>query len=309
MPRVQRRPYSAFFYLFVAGCLCVSACTGGTIADSQSGESCSGKCDEVEGGSASGLAEHYLMAINADLTVGEDSGDDDPQNFTSRLVGIVDVEHSGEQTTMTLRPCLVELPSIDGKQPYIPHEVVQQTSFSVFGATVEGDTVRTSAGTVLGGVSLTDPVMDPLPTGGHDAQVWDVDEDGHPGLTVMLDGWEIYMAMRLKFSLEGHFESASIGRIIGDALLSIDLEIYGDNIPFVNARNRIGDVLDEIEVLQTQNEFDMRPIDASLATCEVAVDPSLIPEAPVEEPMGSPDDDRAEPSEDDQEEQPDVPAN
>ena len=60
------------------------------------------------------------------------------------------------------------------------------------------------------GAKLAEPLIDPLPQGPGEPGVWDQDEDGHPGVTIILYVVErdlvfgtIYVAQRVTFTLEG----------------------------------------------------------------------------------------------------------
>ncbi|MEL6182619.1 MAG: hypothetical protein AAFS10_26920, partial [Myxococcota bacterium] len=65
--------------------------------------------------------------------------------------------------------------------------------------------VQPRAWTVLG-AKLEDPIHEPLPTGANDPRVWDQDEDGHPGVTIHVDGMvrgDIYVIQRSWSALDG----------------------------------------------------------------------------------------------------------
>jgi hypothetical protein len=71
------------------------------------------------------------------------------------------------------------------------------------------------------GARLGDPARDPLPQQPDDPRVTDPDEDGHPGVTVRVEGFvkgEVYMVQRLVRGLDGTLrpDGRMSGHVLGD---------------------------------------------------------------------------------------------
>ena len=79
-----------------------------------------------------------------------------------------------------------------------------------------------------------------------DDRLVDVDEDGEPGMSLLVDGWKADIAMRIKMALEG--QVLSNGSIQGNGLMSIEFGMYGDNVPFVDAASQAEEAIEELIV-------------------------------------------------------------
>ena len=117
------------------------------------------------------------------------------------------------RTTFTLRPCSVTLPEVSGRTAEIEPTTIQ--NLSTFDLAVELSSIedsielRTSQGVLLAGVALDEPGEEALPESKRDDRLVDVDEDGEPGMSLLVDGWKVYTAMRIKMALEvGYFPMA-----------------------------------------------------------------------------------------------------
>ena len=129
----------------------------------------------------------------------------------------------------------------------------------------DGVAMRTSSGVLLAGVALEDPAGDALPDHRSDDRLVDVDDDGRPGMSLLLDGFKVYTAMRIKMALEGSMESE--GLISGHGSMSIEVGTYGDNVPFVNAANKADEAIEQLRVDDQEHLFVFRPVTESQMGC------------------------------------------
>lgn len=280
--------------LFGAGIL--GACAGGGMpADADQAEAGAGvgsKADGVEGADAGSggdvaplptLATTYSLVMKSDIEAKEiDSGD--VSSATTVVTALVTVLGSDDPALFDLEVglCDVDLPEISGRKPtveaaglrksapasakaqlkFVPAEVAEvgedaedgedgaETAPAHFALVSE----RTA---LLLGVDPTDPNAD-LPDDDDDPAVVDLDEDGKPGLTIRVSGFKIYAGIRAKFGLQGVV--AADGSIAGDAGLQIDMAVFGDSIPFVNAANELDEAAANTEIVSERHAFTLTPV-------------------------------------------------
>jgi len=82
--------------------------------------------------------------------------------------------------------------------------------------------------TIVLGADLSDPARDELPADSHDARITDPDDDGHPGVTVEVDGFvsgQVYVVQRLTRGLRGTLEPD--GRMTGTVIGAGDQAVVG----------------------------------------------------------------------------------
>lgn len=95
----------------------------------------------------------------------------------------------------------------------------------------EGDSpgaVRVPDHTIVLGADLEDPERDPLPDDDEDPRVTDPDGDGHPGISVQVDGLvsgQVYLVQRLVRGLRGVAEAN--GRMAGNVTGTGDQAVIG----------------------------------------------------------------------------------
>jgi hypothetical protein len=231
-----------------------------------------GKADEGELArvAAPTLAPGYALKITSHVVTEDDEGE--RVVYDSLIDGYVESVTDEEGTSFVVVPCHIELPEADGRKPRVADETVRArgpiTLPVVFSEGAEGRMlVSTETGALELGVSLDQPLLEELPSDEDDPRLVDHDEDGEVGITIDLDGWEIYLAARARLWLAGSLDEES-GAFSGNADLSIDVQIYGDDIPFVDVRSRVeGDESSDAEVVEVNNGFAMTPLDETPVGC------------------------------------------
>ncbi len=229
-----------------------------------------GKADEGPAPESAALAPAYALTLSSHVVTRDPAGE--TTTYDSRIDGYL-VPTIGEAgTSLSVRPCHVELPEADGHVPEVSDETVRARPPVILAAILSRDDegrllVSTETGALELGVALDDPLLDALPTEGDDPRVIDDDDDGEVGVTIDLDGWEVYLGARARLWLSGSVDPDS-GVIHGDAELSIDVEVYGDDIPFVDVRSRVAASQNsDTEVSEADNGFTLAPLEAAPDSC------------------------------------------
>jgi len=131
---------------------------------------------------------------------------------TSRTVTLHDLEQDGDRLHGPGVLCQLELDSgstfVTTKLPEAFKRSLPRPHIDARLGTDEGGNVTFRQGrrTVVVGAKLDDPSKDPLPRKPSDPEVFDQDRDGHPGVTIAIDGivsGEIYVAQRSWTKLAG----------------------------------------------------------------------------------------------------------
>jgi len=261
--------------LLVAVLAALSGCAMAGPIDSD-GLALDGKADDVSSGAAISpvLAPAYAMTVTSHVLMAMPDGSDEV-TFDSRIEGYMVPVATDDGLTLELTPCHVELPEADGKKPTLADETVQGRGTivlpAIFSQDIGGEvTLATETGALELGVSLANPLSDDLPADDGDDRLVDHDDDDEIGVTIDVEGWEIYLAARARVWLSGQIDSET-GVIAGDAELSIDLQIYGDDIPFVDVRGRVeaSNEDEEREIVEVENGFELRPLEAAPSSCAV----------------------------------------
>ena len=199
-------------------CECASRCSNGqtqgcTCADGAAGEQvCQsgvwGACQCGSGGLANLVgtfaSKSHMSTLSEAPLVGE-------VNSTTIAYALVQVTQNGNEVTTNAIVCGIDMDSgstfitmtipqafINSLDPVVGHGQLQEAGGSVGIVTDEAADVR--------GWHPNDPWTDELPTEPDDPRVYDQDNDGNPGLTVLIDGLvdcESYVVMRDISSSEG----------------------------------------------------------------------------------------------------------
>ena len=120
---------------------------------------------------------------------------------------------------------------------------------------------------LIAGAELENPVSDELPATDDDERLVDIDDDGEPGMTVTIDGYQVYVGLRYRFELDG--EIAEDQSATGDAgRVRIDIEVYGDNVPFVNVKKGLDKALGKLELVDEKHAFVMTALAPEDASCD-----------------------------------------
>lgn len=229
-----------------------------------------GKADGDERVALPQLSPAYTMAITSHV-VTEDA-DGERAVYDSRIDGFVRPFVSDEGISLEVVPCHVELPEADGRKPKLDDATVRERGPvrlpTIFTEDQEGRiSIATETGALELGVALDDPLVDELPEDRDDPHLIDHDADDEVGVTIDLDGWEIYLAARARIWLSGTLD-ADTGVMSGDAELTMDVEIYGDDIPFVDVRSRVeAGENGETEIIEVANGFTLTPLDEVPLDC------------------------------------------
>lgn len=131
---------------------------------------------------------------------------------TTRTVTLHDLDHEGDRLHGAGTLCQLELDS--GSRlvtATLPEAFKRSLPRPVVDARLarndDGDlTIRQGRRTVVVGAKLDEPLEDPLPRRPADETVHDQDRDGHPGVTIAIEGivdGEIYVAQRSWTALSG----------------------------------------------------------------------------------------------------------
>lgn len=130
---------------------------------------------------------------------------------TTRAVVLYRLKHDGDRLYGEGTLCSLSIDSGSTMvRTIIPEAFRKAVERSTLEATlkVEGGQLRLRQGRKwqVVGARLDNPARDALPTGPSDPRVYDQDQDGHPGVTVKVDGLvsgEIYVVQRSWSELEG----------------------------------------------------------------------------------------------------------
>ena len=198
---------------------------------------------------------------------------------------MVTVSGRDAELTFSVRFCGIELPEVSG---YVP-EVEEATLRGLAPMMIPGQRVYGSDGTTtfesepaawVVGAELADPLAEDLPMASDDARIVDVDDDGEPGVTMMLGSWKIYGAMRLLFQLQGQVEDEGV--LTGNAEVTMDTAVYGDTVPLVNVATKIASMREDTTVVAEKHVFTLNRLSLGEVSCEQAFDGAPIDEAPVQ---------------------------
>lgn len=220
---------------------------------SESGKSDSAWVSLEDGTQVPAVQGTYHLLLDG-VTQVRDIEDGDEKTLTTEAHVLVTVMQEGAQLGFYLDFCELILPEISGKKPYIETETIRLFSslFSTGEIGLQGEqwVVRMDRVSMGVGVSLPDPEMTPMPTDDDDPMLVDTDGDGKPGVSLKVDGYpfSIYVALRTNFAFGAVVYSE--GAVLqGDAEMGVESVIYGDNIPFVNAKKQLEKSLEKNQVL------------------------------------------------------------
>ena len=249
--------------LFVFGCAVGADNVGETSREN------SGKGDQSQPVTSIELAPVYQFQLHSALTVlSEDTNE--PETFVLGMAGLVTNAYESDEHTLYLQPCSVILPAVDDYEASIASDAVQRVPPVRFllelNEGMSGVELRTSRGALMAGVAMNDPFRDELPDDDNDERLVDIDEDGNPGLTLLVDNYEIYTALRIGMVLEGVMNADQV--IEGSGEMSIDIGIYGDNVLFDAAASAARKALGKLTVTDQMHEFSLVPATGIIDGCD-----------------------------------------
>ncbi len=256
-------------FILAFGLFCLGCAVGDT-ADDATGSGSSGKSDGQDVDLSAALASGYNFTLSSALAIAEADDEDPAETYILSMAGLIFKETMDGQTILTFRPCMVQLPEVNGRVAEIEPSTVENVP--TFSVSVELESVddevrlRTSNGVLLAGVELSDPLSEAIPESKRDDRLVDVDDDGYPGMSLMVDGWKVYTAMRIKMMLDGRVSDD--GAVAGDGTLSIEFGMYGDNVPLVNAASAAEEALEKLQVERQEHLFEFAPASGDQMGCD-----------------------------------------
>ena len=233
-------------------------------------EGTSGKADGLGQDFSESLADGYHFTISSSLTISEIDRDRPAKTYILGMAGIVFVESDSNQVSLRLKPCVVTFPEVSGRLPELEPATVQNVEPVLFNTEfeeVDGSVLmRTSNGVMLAGVRLDNPATDPLPDSEDDDRLMDLDDDNRPGVSLLVDGFKVYAALRIQMALEGRINDS--GTVLGNGSMSIDIGMYGDNVPFVNAARAADEAIEKLIVEDQEHLFSFEAVAPEAMGCD-----------------------------------------
>lgn len=195
------------------------------------------------------------------------------------VVGIAQVAQDGAHVGLSVQACRATLPVIADRQPTVDEATLQALAPIVSSGTLAADggpawRLSLDPSAVVLGARLTAPLTDALPTDPTDSRVVDEDGDRKPGMSIRVSGFKVYGALRVVLSQLAGPVGADLG-VAGGAHLEPSYEIFGDSIPFFDAKAAADQAKAETEVTAQRDRFALVPV-ADSATCSDVQD-SLFP--------------------------------
>lgn len=151
---------------------------------------------------------------------------------------LVDIEQDGSSPVLheRRRLCDMRLSAILGLTPVIPLSVLETIEFTDIDLGLISS-LRPRAGytssteVALWGVNLDDPLRDKLPEGPEDPAVFDADNDGEPGVTLLMEGTDCkrFVAQRQIVRYTGSLTTPN--QIDGTSTTLTDTEVFSATKP------------------------------------------------------------------------------
>lgn len=185
------------------------------------------------------LRHAYALSLESTLTT-RDKQTGELKELTTSTFSRLSVVSEGAAVHMLLRPCAVALPEVSGYQPTLDEAVIR----GLEPIALEGVLTVAEDGTVMLatepaalqlGISLADPVADEVPSEPSEASVIDQDADGKPGVSVHVAGFRVFVGVRVLFDVAAPIED--VDAIVGTPEVDVSTRVYGDTIPFFDARD------------------------------------------------------------------------
>ena len=228
----------------------------------------------------------YRMVLTSEVTTREPggffSGPTETVNTTT-FYGVVEILAQGSELDLQIQFCDSQLPEVSGYVPSVAQSTVRGLDPIIVRGerfvTPEVTTFETAESAWVIGASLEDPLTEPLPTSADDARVLDVELDGEPGVTLTLENWDIYGAMRLLFRLQGELESDGV--LTGQAEIAMETAVFGDTVPLINVASSLASAREDTTVISESHRFELTRMTRGSLSCEQAFDGApLDPEEP-----------------------------
>jgi len=252
--------------MFILGIACtLGACSDDVVdvsAQQAGGQAQNGKADDVEQGQRPSLDSRYLFTIESELVLGQTDSDKTTE-VTAAVGGIAQVQQTDNTVLLTLTPCSIELPKVEGRELEIGEDAVGAIpAIDVTGTFAHGETgylLHLDPSAFIAGAELNDVLTDTLPTDKRDDRLVDVDQDNRAGITLKILGHSIYGSLRLVFSTSLADVKGS-QEWMGAADLAMDFYVVDDSVPFVDVQDKLDEALAELTVDEQDNRFRLIPM-------------------------------------------------
>jgi hypothetical protein len=269
MLRTQILKSVAWWFCVFAIVSCGAPMEGDPFAEpGANGPLAGGKYDQAGEVEPPTLASTYVFEADSRVILRDEEGEQ--SIYLSRIAALVDVVQDGDVLNLELYPCSIDLPELDGKKPSIDLEVFRaMPAVKISGGLAYADevwTFWTEEVAIVLGAELADPLTEALPTDKDDERVVDVDGDGKPGVSIKISLFKVYASVRMKLELSGDIRADET--ISGSANAQIEQQIYGDNIPFVDAAKMAAEAAEQSDLVEESHTFTLRPLDPATANCD-----------------------------------------
>ena len=174
---------------------------------------------------------------------------------------------------------VIDRPDASAVETTIPQAFINSISLFDRALTMEGNTLNFAQVVQVQGAHLRDPISDILPTQANDPRIFDQDQDGQPGLTVLVSGileGNVQVIQRLTTQLSGELDGDEMEGILTwkteEPVLNGSDQILAQDIPitvhptyqsyFVARRVKrdvtCADILAESDTIFWTSELDQR---------------------------------------------------
>ncbi len=223
-----------------------------------------GKADDATGGADAGaivipvLSPEYTLTLTSTVQV-RDLETDEVKDISTSATARLSVTQDDTVLGLVFRPCTVTLPEVAGRQPTIDEEVVRAIEpIELTGSLVVEDgriTLVTEPAALQLGIDLADPLTDEVPSEPDDPAVVDQDGDGKPGISVNISGFRVFAGVRVIFALSAPIDDPRT--IAGTPSVDVVTRVYGDTIPFFDARRAAREAADGSEVVSEHHTLQL----------------------------------------------------
>ncbi len=257
-------------WILVAGLSLASACGGDDERGDDEGSAAvrpGGKADDPLATPPT-LRARYGFRVQSDVAT-RNRSTGTTGAYRVAVVGVAQATQDGTHVGLSVQACRATLPVIADRQPTVDDATLQALAPVVSSGTLAADQtawrLALDPAAVVLGARLLAPLTDALPTDPADARVVDEDGDRKPGMSIRVSGFKVYGALRVVLSQLAGPVGADLG-VTGDAHLEPSYEIYGDSIPFFDAKAAADSAKAETEVTAQHDTFALVPV-ADAASC------------------------------------------
>lgn len=207
------------------------------------------------------------------------------QNVMAPLVGmqvsetttiaVIDIVHTGTTVHAAQTICDMSFSPVAGTTTVWPAAAIAALPIATSETTldtVDVGTAYTQSTVGTFGWETTNPASDPLPADAMDTRIMDVDGDGHPGVTLQLQGFiagDVYVVARTATDLSGMLVSTD--RIEGSQVTRSEQKVVGASNPLL-----MSDVPSTADPDPAKNTFTMVRLSAPTACGAVMQDATTL---------------------------------